>query len=101
MRADERARFEGGTCRLEPTHRQIGTYVSDRTSRTRATADQLRLLIHTAAYWLLHGLRGLGTKGSFWREAPLDTLRLGPIKVAGRVTEKVVNRHQSWNPPLS
>jgi len=38
-------------------------------SCTKATANQFRLLIHTAAYWLLH------------------TLRLGLIKVAGRVTE--------------
>jgi hypothetical protein len=62
---------------------------SERTSCTRATANQFRLLIHTAAYWLLHGLRGLAAKGSFWREAQFDTLRLGLIKVAGRVIEKV------------
>jgi hypothetical protein len=33
---------------------------SDRTSCTKATANQFRLLIHTAAYWLLLSLRGLG-----------------------------------------
>ena len=33
---------------------------SDRTSCTSATANQFRLLIHTAAYWLLHTLRGSG-----------------------------------------
>ena len=62
---------------------------SDRTSCTKATANQFRLLIHTAAYWLLHGLRGLAPKHSFWREAQFDTIRLGLIKVAGRVIEKV------------
>lgn len=60
---------------------------SNRTSCTKATANQFRLLIHTAAYWLLHTVRGLALKASFWREAQLDTLRLGLIKVAARVTE--------------
>jgi hypothetical protein len=60
---------------------------SDRTSCTRATANQFRLVLHTAAYWLLHTLRGLAPKTSFWRAAQFDTLRLALIKVAGRVTE--------------
>jgi len=60
---------------------------SHRTSCTKATANQFRLLIHTAAYWLLHTLRGLAPKTSFWRDAQFDTLRLALIKVAGRVTE--------------
>jgi Transposase DDE domain group 1 len=60
---------------------------SDRTSCTSATANQFRLLIHTVAYWLLHTLRGLAPKTSFWRDAQFDTLRLALIKVAARVTE--------------
>jgi hypothetical protein len=60
---------------------------SDRTSCTRATANQFRLLIHTAAYWLLHTLRGLAPRTSFWRDAQFDTIRLALIKVAARVTE--------------
>jgi hypothetical protein len=62
---------------------------SDRTSCTKATANQFRLLIHTAAYWLMHSLRGLAPRSSFWRDAQFDTLRLGLIKVAVRVTELV------------
>jgi hypothetical protein len=62
---------------------------SDRTSCSKATANQFRLLLHTAAYWLLHTLRGLAPKRSFWREAQFDTLRLALIKVAARVTEMV------------
>lgn len=62
---------------------------SDRTSCSRATANQFRLLIHTAAYWLLHTLRGLAPKTSFWRDAQFDTIRLALIKVAARVTEMV------------
>ena len=62
---------------------------SDRTSCRRATANQFRLLIHTAAYWLMLSLRSLAPKTSFWREAQFDTIRLCLIKVAGRVTEMV------------
>jgi hypothetical protein len=60
---------------------------SDRTSCSRATANQFRLVLHTAAYWLLHTLRGLAPKRSFWRAAQFDTLRLALIKVVGRVAE--------------
>jgi hypothetical protein len=44
-------------------------------------------VLHTAAYWLLHTLRGSAPKASFWREAQFDTIRLALIKVAARVTE--------------
>ncbi len=60
---------------------------SDRTSCSKATANQFRLVLHTVAYWLLHTLRGLAPKRSFWREAQLDTIRFALIKVVGRVTE--------------
>jgi DDE family transposase len=62
---------------------------SDRTSCSKATANQFRLLVHTAAYWLLHTLRDLAPKTSFWRNAQFDTIRLALIKVAARVTEMV------------
>jgi len=62
---------------------------SDRTSCSSATANQFRLLIHTAAYWLIHTLRGLAPKNSFWRDAQFDTIRLCLIKIAARVTEMV------------
>jgi hypothetical protein len=62
---------------------------SDRTSCSKATANQFRLLVHTAAFWLLHTLRGLAPARSFWRDAQFDTIRLALIKVAGRVTEMV------------
>ena len=55
---------------------------SDRTSCTKATANQFRLVLHTAAYWLLHTLRGLAPRRSFWHRAQFDTLRLMLIKVA-------------------
>jgi hypothetical protein len=60
---------------------------SDRTSCTKATANQFRLVLHTAAYWLLHTLRSSAPKTSFRRDAQFDTIRLAFIKVAARVTE--------------
>jgi hypothetical protein len=60
---------------------------SDRTSCTKATANQFRLVLHTAAYWLLHTLRGLAPKRSFWCQAQFDTIRLALIKVVGQVAE--------------
>jgi hypothetical protein len=62
---------------------------SDRTSCTKATANQFRLLLHTVAYWLMLTLRGLAPRTSFWRDAQFDTIRLCLIKIAGRVTEMV------------
>src|SRR6201995_3513420 len=62
---------------------------SGRTACTKATANQFRLLIHTAAYWLMLTLRGVAPRTSFWRDAQFDTIRLCLIKVAGRVTEMV------------
>src|SRR4051794_18939104 len=60
---------------------------SDRTSCSKATANQFRLVLHTAAYWLVHTLRDLAPKRSFWREAQFDTIRFALVKVVGRVTE--------------
>ena len=75
----------GGAENLVKAHKRH--LASDRTSCTKATANQFRLVLHTAAYWLLHTLRGLAPKRSFWRDAQFDTLRLALIKVAARVTE--------------
>jgi hypothetical protein len=83
--------YEGVYCQRGQAENLIKAHklhlASDRTSCTKATANQFRLLIHTAAYWLLHTLRGLAPKTSFWRDAQFDTLRLALIKVAARVTE--------------
>ena len=78
---------EGGPRILIKAHKLH--LASDRTSCSRATANQFRLLIHTAAYWLMLSLRGLAPRNSFWREAQFDTIRLCLIKIAGRVTEMV------------
>lgn len=60
---------------------------ADRTSCTRAAANQFRLFLHAGAYWLLWGLRAVMPKRSSWRVAQFDTLRLRLIKIAVRVVE--------------
>ena len=59
---------------------------ADRLSCHRFIANQFRLLLHAAAYWLLDALRRkLVARGA--RRMQLDTLRLGLIKIGGRVRE--------------
>src|SRR3954451_15589632 len=60
---------------------------ADRTWCTRATANQFRLLLHAAAYWLVWGLPASPPKPSPWRPARVATIRLRLIKIAARVEE--------------
>ncbi|MGH8309863.1 MAG: IS1380 family transposase [Steroidobacteraceae bacterium] len=61
---------------------------SDRTSCHSATANQFRLVLHTAAYWLLHRLRAAMPRRSCWRTAQFDTIRLRLIKLGARIVER-------------
>jgi hypothetical protein len=61
---------------------------SDRTSCTSALANQFRLVLASAAYVLMHGLRAAAPKRSFWRSAQFDTLRRRLLKLGARVIEK-------------
>ena len=58
---------------------------ADRTSCSRATANQMRLFLHVGAYWLMWSLRALMPRRSRWRVAQFDTLRLRLIKLAVRI----------------
>ncbi len=60
---------------------------SDRTSCHRWEANQFRLMLHTAAYWLLHRLRGAAPKRSRWRTATFETIRRSFLKIAVRVEQ--------------
>jgi hypothetical protein len=60
---------------------------ADRTSCSKATANQFRLFLHAGAYWLLWSLRALMPRRSSWRVAQFDTLRLRLIKIAARIVE--------------
>ena len=61
---------------------------SDRTSCTKARANQMRLMLHVCAYWLWWSLRAACPKRSPWRHAQFDTLRLHLIKLAATIVEK-------------
>lgn len=61
---------------------------ADRLSCHRFVANQFRLLLHAAAYWLMDALRRkLIASGAHGMQ--LDTLRLSLIKIGGRVRELV------------
>lgn len=61
---------------------------SDRTSCTKASANQMRLMLHGCAYWLWWTLRAACPKRSPWRQAQFDTMRLHLIKLAATIVEK-------------
>ncbi|RZF58652.1 IS1380 family transposase, partial [Sphingomonas populi] len=60
---------------------------SDRTSCRSANANQMRLILHTAAYWLMWKLRQAMPAAAALKNAEFATIRLRLIKVAARVVE--------------
>ena len=60
---------------------------ADRTSCSKATANQFRLFLHAGAYWLMWALRAAMPKRAALRLAQFDTLRVRLIKIAARVVE--------------
>jgi hypothetical protein len=60
---------------------------SDRTSCRSALANQVRLVLHSAAYWLLLTLRDTIPKPQPLALAEFATLRARLLKIAARVTE--------------
>ena len=68
---------------------------ADRLSCRRFWANQFRLLLHSAAYWLLDTLRRWLTQ----RHVPhlqLDTLRVRLLKIGGWVRERLGVVHLTW-----
>ena len=86
-----RALYEDVYCQRGQAENHIKSWkthlAADRTSCTKATANQLRLFLHAGAYWLMWGLRMSMPKRSMWRIAQFDTLRLRLLKLAARVVE--------------
>src|ERR1019366_7118278 len=86
-----RVLYEDCYCRRGQAENHIKSWkthlAADRTSCTKATANQLRLFLHAGAYWIMWGLRISMPKRSIWRVAQFDTLRLRLIKLAARVVE--------------
>jgi Transposase DDE domain group 1 len=60
---------------------------SDRTSWRSPAANQVRLVLHTAAYWLMLTLRDAIPAASPLAKAEFATIRLKLIKIAARVIE--------------
>ena len=89
--ASARALYEALYCRRGQAENHIKSWkthlAADRTSCCSAAANQLRLMLHTGAYWLLWSLRRLMPARSSWRVAQFDTLRLRLLKIAARVVE--------------
>lgn len=83
--------YEKVYCRRGAAENHIKSWkthlAADRTSCSKATANQFRLLLHAGAYWLMWSLRAVMPKRSFWRVAQFDTWRLRLIKIAVRVVE--------------
>ena len=64
-----------------------GQLASDRTSCRAPLANQMRLILHTAAYWLMLGLREAIPRPHALARAEFATLRVHLLKLAGRITE--------------
>jgi hypothetical protein len=62
---------------------------SDRTSCHSATANQVRLVLHTAAFWLMHTVRSAIPEASPLAKAEFTTIRERLIKIGARVIEHV------------
>jgi hypothetical protein len=60
---------------------------SDRTSCRSPLANQVRLVLHTGAYWLMLALRDTIPRPQPLATAEFTTLRLRLIKIAARITE--------------
>jgi hypothetical protein len=62
---------------------------SDRTSCRRPLANQMRLILHTAAYWLMLTVRDAIPKAHALANAEFATIRLRLLKLGARVIETV------------
>src|SRR3989442_3557549 len=60
---------------------------SDRTSCHRFEANQVRVLLHSAAYVLLETLRREVLRTTQWASATMETIQLRLLKVVARVQE--------------
>ena len=60
---------------------------SDRTSCRSASANQMRLVLHTAAYWLMLAVRDAIPKPRELATAEFATLRVRLLKIAARIIE--------------
>jgi hypothetical protein len=62
---------------------------SDRISCHSATANQVLLVLHTAAFWLMHGVRAAISQTDPLAKAEFTTIRERLIKIGARVIEHI------------
>jgi len=83
--------YEGVYCQRGQAENLIKLHkaqlASDRTSCHSATANQVRLTLHTAAFWLMHTVRAAIPQGHALAKAEFNTIRLRLLKIAARVIE--------------
>jgi hypothetical protein len=60
---------------------------SDRTSCRSPLANQMRLILHTAAYWLMRSIQADIPRGESLASGEFSTVRLRLLKIAVRVRE--------------
>jgi hypothetical protein len=60
---------------------------SDRTSCRSPLANQMRLVLHTVAYWLMLALRDAIPKSSILANAEFTTIRTHLVKIGARIHE--------------
>jgi len=65
-----------------------GQLASDRMSCHSATANQVRLVLHTAAFWLMLAVRAAIPQTNPLAKAEFATIRERLIKIAARVIEQ-------------
>lgn len=64
---------------------------SDRTSCNSPLANQMRLILHTAAYWLMLTVRDAIPKGHALARAEFNTIRVRLLKIGARFIEKAAH----------
>ena len=83
--------YEGVYCQRGQAENLIKLHkaqlASDRTSCHSATANQVRLTLHSAAFWLMHTVRAQIPQGHGLARCEFNTLRLRLLKIAARVIE--------------
>ena len=70
-----------------PIDRHKSQLASDRTSCRSPLANQMRLILHTAAYWLMRTLRDAIPRSEALASGEFSTIRNRLLKIAVRVRE--------------
>lgn len=91
LEGDAERLYEGVYCQRGQAENLINLHkaqlASDRTSCHSATANQVRLALATAAFWLMHAVRAAIPEGHALARAEFNTIRLRLLKIAVRVVE--------------